>query len=56
MSSQRSLVTLSINGIEHEPALEPRRTLLDALRHDLQLTELRWRMLEFCNRMAIKHP
>lgn len=38
MSSQRSLVTLSINGIEHELALEPRRTLLDALRHDLQLT------------------
>src|SRR5690242_12343147 len=38
MSSQRLLVTLSINGIEHELALEPRRTLLDALRHDLQLT------------------
>ena len=32
------LVTLSINDIDHELALEPRRTLLDALRHDLQLT------------------
>ncbi len=32
------LVTLSINHIDHELALEPRRTLLDALRYDLQLT------------------
>jgi len=32
------LVTLSINDIDRELALEPRRTLLDALRHDLQLT------------------
>ncbi|MCX6046290.1 MAG: (2Fe-2S)-binding protein [Chloroflexi bacterium] len=38
MSSKRLLTTLAINGIEHELALEPRRTLLDALRHDLQLT------------------
>jgi len=38
MSSQRLPVTLSINGTEHELILEPRRTLLDALRYDLLLT------------------
>jgi aerobic-type carbon monoxide dehydrogenase small subunit (CoxS/CutS family) len=32
------LVTLSVNGTDHSLALEPRRTLLDALRHDLHLT------------------
>lgn len=32
------LITLSINGIDHTFAVEPRRTLLDALRHDLQMT------------------
>ena len=32
-------VTLRVNGTDHALALEPRRTLLDALRHDLQLTE-----------------
>src|SRR5947209_17844796 len=31
-------VTLSVNGSPHTLALEPRRTLLDALRHDLTLT------------------
>lgn len=31
-------VTLRVNGTDHALALEPRRTLLDALRHDLQLT------------------
>jgi len=31
-------VTLHINGADHALAVEPRRTLLDALRHDLQLT------------------
>jgi xanthine dehydrogenase YagT iron-sulfur-binding subunit len=31
-------VTLSINGAEHALVLEPRRTLLDTLRNDLQLT------------------
>lgn len=31
-------VTLSINGSEHALLVEPRRTLLDALRHDLRLT------------------
>src|SRR5260221_1753308 len=31
-------VTLRVNGTDHPLAVEPRRTLLDALRHDLQLT------------------
>jgi xanthine dehydrogenase YagT iron-sulfur-binding subunit len=31
-------ITLHINGAEHGLVLEPRRTLLDALRDDLQLT------------------
>jgi xanthine dehydrogenase YagT iron-sulfur-binding subunit len=31
-------VTLRVNGAEHALVLEPRRTLLDALRDDLQLT------------------
>ena len=31
-------VTLLINDREHELLVEPRRTLLDALRHDLELT------------------
>lgn len=31
-------VSLRVNGAERELALEPRRTLLDALRHDMQLT------------------
>ncbi len=31
-------VTLHINGADRALAVEPRRTLLDALRHDLQLT------------------
>jgi aerobic-type carbon monoxide dehydrogenase small subunit (CoxS/CutS family) len=34
----RLQVTLTINGRRHRLSLEPRRTLLDALRHDLQLT------------------
>ena len=32
------LVQLKINGVETTLAVEPRRTLLDALRHDLHLT------------------
>lgn len=32
------LITLTVNGIDHALAVEPRRTLLDALRHDLHLT------------------
>ena len=31
-------VTLSVNGSQHPLLIEPRRTLLDALRHDLGLT------------------
>jgi aerobic-type carbon monoxide dehydrogenase small subunit (CoxS/CutS family) len=36
--AQRITVALRVNGAEHALALEPRRTLLDALRNDLQLT------------------
>lgn len=32
------LITLSVNGGEHELLVEARRTLVDALRHDLGLT------------------
>ncbi|MEZ4680190.1 MAG: (2Fe-2S)-binding protein [Caldilineaceae bacterium] len=31
-------ISLNINGVPQTLAVEPRRTLLDALRHDLQLT------------------
>jgi len=31
-------VQLTVNGVERTLAIEPRRTLLDTLRHDLQLT------------------
>jgi xanthine dehydrogenase YagT iron-sulfur-binding subunit len=31
-------VTLHVNGVEHALVVEPRHTLLDTLRHDLQLT------------------
>ncbi|MFN8443017.1 MAG: (2Fe-2S)-binding protein [Caldilineaceae bacterium] len=31
-------INLDLNGVTHTLAVEPRRTLLDALRHDLQLT------------------
>lgn len=34
----RLTVTLSVNGTDHPLVLEPRRTLLDALRHDLGVT------------------
>ena len=36
--SDRQLVTLTVNGTEHELLVEPRRTLVDALRHELRLT------------------
>jgi aerobic-type carbon monoxide dehydrogenase small subunit (CoxS/CutS family) len=36
--SGRLTVVLSINDTEHALTVEPRRTLLDALRHDLALT------------------
>lgn len=35
---QPQLVTLNVNGTDQTIAIEPRRTLLDALRHDLHLT------------------
>jgi aerobic-type carbon monoxide dehydrogenase small subunit (CoxS/CutS family) len=31
-------MTLTVNGSDHPIVVEPRRTLLDALRHDLRLT------------------
>lgn len=37
-SAKTHMVTLSVNGVDHTLALEPRRTLLDALRHNLHLT------------------
>jgi aerobic-type carbon monoxide dehydrogenase small subunit (CoxS/CutS family) len=36
--SQRTAITLRVNGIERALEVEPRRTLLDALREDLGLT------------------
>jgi xanthine dehydrogenase YagT iron-sulfur-binding subunit len=38
MSPPTQLVTLTVNETGYDLALEPRRTLLDALRYDLQLT------------------
>jgi xanthine dehydrogenase YagT iron-sulfur-binding subunit len=38
MRIDRLQVTLNVNGAEHGLAVEPRRTLLDALRDDLGLT------------------
>ncbi|MDI2125962.1 (2Fe-2S)-binding protein [Yinghuangia seranimata] len=35
---ERQLVVLDVNGTEHEVLVEPRRTLVDVLRHDLGLT------------------
>ncbi|MEV8314098.1 (2Fe-2S)-binding protein [Streptomyces sp. NPDC059900] len=32
------LLTLDVNGLRHEVITEPRRTLVDVLRHDLRLT------------------
>lgn len=37
-SATRVPVTLAINGQDHAILVEPRRTLLDAIRHDLELT------------------
>jgi carbon-monoxide dehydrogenase small subunit len=36
--TDRYLLTLTVNGAEHELLIEPRRTLADVLRHDLELT------------------
>ncbi len=38
MQPERHPVTLRVNGVDHPLLLEPRRTLLDALREDLELT------------------
>jgi aerobic-type carbon monoxide dehydrogenase small subunit (CoxS/CutS family) len=37
-SSQRTVISLRVNGVERALEVEPRRTLLDALREDLGLT------------------
>jgi aerobic-type carbon monoxide dehydrogenase small subunit (CoxS/CutS family) len=37
-SSQRTAINLHVNGVERTLEVEPRRTLLDALREDLGLT------------------
>lgn len=34
----KKLITLTVNGVTHELAVEPRRTLLELLREDLGLT------------------
>lgn len=36
--SDRIRVTISVNGVAHEVEVEPRRTLVDVLRHDLGYT------------------
>ncbi len=34
----KKLITLTVNGVTHEVAVEPRRTLLEVIREDLGLT------------------
>jgi len=36
--TELQLIELTVNGEQHELAVEPRRTLVDVLRHDLRLT------------------
>ncbi|MDQ0382656.1 (2Fe-2S)-binding protein [Amycolatopsis thermophila] len=36
--NDRHLIVLNVNGEDHEALVEPRKTLLDVLRHDLGLT------------------
>ena len=36
--SKRQVTRFTVNGMAHEAAVEPRRTLADCLRHDLKLT------------------
>ncbi|WP_328813517.1 (2Fe-2S)-binding protein [Rhodococcus sp. NBC_00297] len=36
--SNKHLIELTVNGTEHEVVIEPRRTLVDVLRHNLRLT------------------
>jgi aerobic-type carbon monoxide dehydrogenase small subunit (CoxS/CutS family) len=38
ISPPKTPITLSVNARDHDLLIEPRRTLLDALRHDLGLT------------------
>jgi aerobic-type carbon monoxide dehydrogenase small subunit (CoxS/CutS family) len=38
VTSSRKPVSLAVNGRQHEVLVEPRRTLIDALRHDLGMT------------------
>jgi carbon-monoxide dehydrogenase small subunit len=37
-AGERVLVSLTVNGIQHDVEVEPRRLLSDALRHDIGLT------------------
>ena len=34
----KTMITLTVNGTDHELAIEPNRTLVDVLRYDLELT------------------
>jgi carbon-monoxide dehydrogenase small subunit len=34
----KAVITLTVNGVERELAIEPNRTLVDVLRYDLELT------------------
>jgi len=34
----KKIISLTVNGVEHEVAVEPRRTLLEVIREDLGLT------------------
>ena len=34
----KKLITITVNGVSHELAVEPRRTLLEVVREDLGLT------------------
>jgi carbon-monoxide dehydrogenase small subunit len=36
--TNKQLLELTVNGVHHEVITEPRRTLVDVLRHDLRLT------------------
>ena len=38
MTDQQDMITLTINGARHRIAVEPRRTLVDAIRDDCGLT------------------
>lgn len=38
MKKTKTIIALTVNGVSHEVAVEPRRTLLEVLREDLGLT------------------